>query len=152
MSSANGASAAAAVPRASGDTDRRPRGQPPDDGRRLRINQADTPRLGASAFVVGRHPPLQEKYVRKVVNRILGNKESAKAGCAPASAGRQRPSDDPRETRAPRRFVAVVSDRGIDCANKDARVRVDTAAMQNWIARVIRESSGIAPSSSAETV
>jgi Trypsin len=47
--------------------------------------------------------------------------------------------DDPRETRAPRRLVAVVSDGGIDCASKDARVRVDTAAMQDWIARVIRE-------------
>ena len=47
--------------------------------------------------------------------------------------------DDPREARAPRRLVAVVSDGGIDCASKDARVRVDTAAVHEWIARVIRE-------------
>jgi hypothetical protein len=50
--------------------------------------------------------------------------------------------DDPREERAPRRLVAVVSDGGIDCANKDARVRVDTAAVQEWIARVILEEFG----------
>jgi hypothetical protein len=47
--------------------------------------------------------------------------------------------DDPREPRAPRRLVAVVSDGGLDCANTDARVRVDTAAMQAWVTRVIRE-------------
>jgi hypothetical protein len=29
-----------------------------------------------------------------------------------------------------------------DCASTDARVRVDTAAMQEWIARVIREELG----------
>ena len=50
--------------------------------------------------------------------------------------------DDPRETRAARRLVAVVSDGGIDCADKDARVRVDTAGVQEWIARVIREELG----------
>jgi secreted trypsin-like serine protease len=50
--------------------------------------------------------------------------------------------DDTRATGAPRRLVAVVSDGGIDCANKDARVRVDTAAVQDWIARVIREELG----------
>jgi hypothetical protein len=50
--------------------------------------------------------------------------------------------DDPRETRPARRLVAVVSDGGIDCANKDARVRVDTAEVQDWIARVIREELG----------
>jgi hypothetical protein len=47
--------------------------------------------------------------------------------------------DDPREKGTPRRLVAVVSDGGMDCASKDARVRVDTAAVQEWIARVIRE-------------
>jgi len=47
--------------------------------------------------------------------------------------------DDPREPRAPRRLVAIVSDGGPDCANTDARVRVDTAAMQTWVTRVIRE-------------
>ena len=47
--------------------------------------------------------------------------------------------DDPREQGAPRRLVAVVSDGGMDCASKDARVRVDTAAVQEWIARVSRE-------------
>jgi hypothetical protein len=50
--------------------------------------------------------------------------------------------DDPREQRAARRLVAVVSDGGIDCANRDARVRVDTAAVQEWIARVMREELG----------
>jgi hypothetical protein len=50
--------------------------------------------------------------------------------------------DDPREIRPVRRLVAVVSDGGIDCANKDARVRVDTAEVQDWIARVIREELG----------
>ena len=49
--------------------------------------------------------------------------------------------DDPRDNRA-RRLVAVVSDGGIDCASTDARVRVDTAAMQEWIARVIRDEFG----------
>jgi secreted trypsin-like serine protease len=53
--------------------------------------------------------------------------------------------DDPRETQASRRLVAVVSDGGIDCANKDARVRVDTAAMHEWITRVIREALGNRP-------
>jgi hypothetical protein len=48
---------------------------------------------------------------------------------------------DPREKGA-RRLVAVVSDGGKDCASADARVRVDTAAMQEWIARVIREEVG----------
>jgi hypothetical protein len=38
--------------------------------------------------------------------------------------------------------VAVVSDGGIDCASRDMRVRVDTAAMQDWIARVVREEAG----------
>jgi hypothetical protein len=37
---------------------------------------------------------------------------------------------------------AVVSDGGIDSANKDARVRVDTPEMHAWIARVIREEFG----------
>jgi hypothetical protein len=50
--------------------------------------------------------------------------------------------DDPRETRAPRRLVAVVSDGGTDCADKDARVRVDTAVMREWIASVMREELG----------
>ena len=49
--------------------------------------------------------------------------------------------DDPRDNRA-RRLVAVVSDGGIDCASTDARVRVDTVAMQEWIAREIREALG----------
>jgi hypothetical protein len=49
--------------------------------------------------------------------------------------------DDLREKGA-RRLVAVVSDGGRDCASTDARVRVDTAAMQEWIARVIREEIG----------
>jgi hypothetical protein len=49
--------------------------------------------------------------------------------------------DDPRETRARRRLAAVVSDGGVDCA-KDARVRIDTAAVQEWITRVIREELG----------
>jgi hypothetical protein len=39
-------------------------------------------------------------------------------------------------------MVAVVSDGGIDCANKDARVRLDTDAMQEWIARVMRDNAG----------
>jgi hypothetical protein len=46
--------------------------------------------------------------------------------------------DDERDNGT-RRLVAVVSDGGRDCASTDARVRVDTAAMQEWIARVIRE-------------
>ena len=50
--------------------------------------------------------------------------------------------DDPREAQAARRLVAVVSDGGADCASTDARVRVDTAAMQEWIARVMREELG----------
>ena len=49
--------------------------------------------------------------------------------------------DDPPEP-AVRRLVAVVSDGGIDCASRDMRVRVDTAAMQDWIARVVREEVG----------
>jgi hypothetical protein len=49
--------------------------------------------------------------------------------------------DDARDKRA-RRLVAVVSDGGLDCVSTDARVRVDTAAMQQWIARVIREEIG----------
>jgi hypothetical protein len=40
--------------------------------------------------------------------------------------------DDAREKRA-RRLVAVVSDGGKDCACTDARVRVDTIAMQNGL-------------------
>ena len=50
--------------------------------------------------------------------------------------------DDPREPRAPRRLVAVVSDGGTDCANNDVRVRVDTDAMQDWIAGVMRDQLG----------
>ena len=50
--------------------------------------------------------------------------------------------DDRREQGAPRRLVAVVSDGGIDCASADARVRVDTASVREWIARVIREEVG----------
>src|SRR5262245_15830652 len=46
--------------------------------------------------------------------------------------------DDARDKRA-RRLVAVVSDGGKDCASVDARVRIDTIAMQAWIAGVIRE-------------
>jgi hypothetical protein len=46
--------------------------------------------------------------------------------------------DDVREKRG-RRLVAVVSNGGKDCASTDARVRVDTAAMQEWIARVIHD-------------
>jgi Trypsin len=49
--------------------------------------------------------------------------------------------DDARD-KGSRRLVAVVSDGGIDCASTDARVRVDTTAMQEWIARVIREELG----------
>jgi hypothetical protein len=49
--------------------------------------------------------------------------------------------DDARDNGS-RRLVAVVSDGGIDCASTDARVRVDTAAMQEWIAGVIREELG----------
>lgn len=49
--------------------------------------------------------------------------------------------DDARDQRA-RRLVAVVSDGGMDCASTDARVRVDTAPMQEWIAHVIREELG----------
>ena len=66
--------------RASGSTDRRPRGRPPDDGRRLRINRADTARVGAAALDVGRHPPLQDKCVREGRQYILGNMEPAKPG------------------------------------------------------------------------
>ena len=49
--------------------------------------------------------------------------------------------DDVRAGRA-RRLVAVVSDGGLDCASRDWRVRVDTAAMQRWIAKVIRDELG----------
>jgi hypothetical protein len=46
--------------------------------------------------------------------------------------------NDPREARSPRRLVAIASDGGLDCASTDARVRVDTAGVQEWIASVIR--------------
>jgi hypothetical protein len=49
--------------------------------------------------------------------------------------------DEPQASPV-RRLVAVVSDGGIDCASRDMRVRVDTAAMQDWIARVVREEAG----------
>jgi len=44
--------------------------------------------------------------------------------------------------RATRRLVAVVSDGGLDCSSRDARVRVDTATVQEWIDRVIRQDVG----------
>jgi hypothetical protein len=47
--------------------------------------------------------------------------------------------DDPQERPAVRRLIAVVSDGGLDCASRNARVRVDNASVQDWIARVVRE-------------
>jgi len=41
--------------------------------------------------------------------------------------------------QASRRLVAVVSDGGMDCASTDARVRVDSAAVQDWIDSVVRQ-------------
>ncbi len=77
----------------------------------------------------------------KVVNEYWGTWSLPSHVCF-GDSGAPTFVDDPRETRAPRRLVAVVSDGGIDCANKDARVRVDTAAMHEWITRVIREELG----------
>jgi hypothetical protein len=47
--------------------------------------------------------------------------------------------EDPRVRKSARRLVAIASDGGVDCASIDARVRIDTAAVQGWIARVIRQ-------------
>jgi hypothetical protein len=74
----------------------------------------------------------------KVVNEYWGTWSLPSQVCS-GDSGAPTFVDDPRETRMPRRLVAVVSDGGIDCASKDARVRVDTAAVHNWIARVVRE-------------
>jgi Trypsin len=77
----------------------------------------------------------------KVVNEYWGTWSLPSRVCF-GDSGAPTFVDDPRETRAPRRLVAVVSDGGIDCANTDARVRVDTATVHEWIARVIREELG----------
>jgi trypsin len=74
----------------------------------------------------------------KVVNEYWGTWRLPSRVCF-GDSGAPTFVDDPRETRAPRRLVAVVSDGGTDCANKDARVRVDTAAVHEWITREIRE-------------
>jgi hypothetical protein len=77
----------------------------------------------------------------KVLNDYWGTWSLPSRVCA-GDSGAPTFVDDLRETRAPRRLVAVVSDGGIDCASTDGRVRVDTVAMQEWIARVIREELG----------
>jgi hypothetical protein len=73
----------------------------------------------------------------KAVNDYWGTWRLPSQVCA-GDSGAPTFVDDARDRRA-RRLVAVVSDGGKDCASTDARVRVDTAAMQEWIARVIRE-------------
>jgi V8-like Glu-specific endopeptidase len=79
--------------------------------------------------------------LEKVLNEYWGTWSLPSRVCR-GDSGAPTFVDDTRATGAPRRLVAVVSDGGIDCANKDARVRVDTAAVQDWIARVIREELG----------
>jgi hypothetical protein len=79
--------------------------------------------------------------LEKVVNEYWGAWSLPSRVCS-GDSGAPTFVDDPREARMPRRLVAVVSDGGIDCASKDARVRVDTAAVHDWIARVIREEVG----------
>jgi hypothetical protein len=76
----------------------------------------------------------------KAVNDYWGTWTRPSRVCA-GDSGAPTFVDDPRDKRA-RRLVAVVSDGGKDCASTDARVRVDTAAMQEWITRVIREELG----------
>jgi Trypsin len=74
----------------------------------------------------------------KVLNEYWGTWQLPSRVCA-GDSGAPTFVDDSRERGSPRRLVAVVSDGGIDCASTDARVRVDTAAVQEWIVRVIRE-------------
>jgi hypothetical protein len=76
--------------------------------------------------------------LEKIVNEYWGTWSLPSRVCF-GDSGAPTFVDDPRETRSPRRLVAVVSDGGIDCANKDARVRVDTGTVHEWIARVIRD-------------
>jgi hypothetical protein len=79
--------------------------------------------------------------IEKVVNEYWGTWRLPSRVCF-GDSGAPTFVDDPREQGAPRRLVAIVSDGGMDCASKDARVRVDTAAVQEWIARTIREELG----------
>jgi hypothetical protein len=76
----------------------------------------------------------------KAVNDYWGTWRLPSRVCA-GDSGAPTFVDDARDKRA-RRLVAVVSDGGMDCASTDARVRVDTAAMQAWIARVMRDELG----------
>jgi hypothetical protein len=55
----------------------------------------------------------------KVLNEYWGTWSLPSRVCS-GDSGAPTFVDDSRETRAPRRLVAVVSDGGIDCANKDA--------------------------------
>ena len=79
--------------------------------------------------------------LEKVVNEYWGAWRLPSRVCA-GDSGAPTFVDDPSEKRATRRLVAVVSDGGRDCASTDARVRVDSAAVQEWITRVIREQFG----------
>jgi len=73
----------------------------------------------------------------KAINDYWGRWSLPSRVCA-GDSGAPTFVDDARAKRA-RRLVAVVSDGGKDCASVDARVRIDTIAMQAWIAGVIRE-------------
>lgn len=80
----------------------------------------------------------RKSALEKVVNEYWGTWRLPSRVCF-GDSGAPTFIDDRREKGAPRRLVAVVSDGGIDCANTDARVRVDTVAVHHWIAGVTRE-------------
>jgi len=49
--------------------------------------------------------------------------------------------NQPQGGHTARRLVAIASDGGADCASKDARVRLDTRVVQDWISSVILQGS-----------